>query len=334
MGSMLIKKCIADDLPEIPRYNIDRIIFEEVDAPDKGNKVMGAEVLISAFNEFPIQLDIPSLAFEILVANCNPLDPYILVADAITEPVEVRPRSLVVVEVNGTIRELPAPLTAHCPDSKSSPLDLLLQKYMSGGEATVFVRGKSQHLDDTPDWISDILSSVTVPVPFPGRSFDNIIRNFSLTDVHFTLPDPMAEPDDPASDPTVSGTILAVAGLPSEMNFALAVTKVRANADVFYHKRKLGELHLSRWQAANSTMKKATEDQEATLTIQSHIDNAPLTVTDGDVLTAIIQKLFFEGGEVNLDISALVDIRVDTVLGQFTLKDVPAAGNVPIKRLY
>ncbi|EFX06489.1 pre-rRNA processing protein [Grosmannia clavigera kw1407] len=300
----------ADDLPAIPQYSIDRVIFEEVDTPDNSSKAMGAEVLISAFNEFPVQLNIPSLGFEILVPDCNPLDPYILVADAVTEPVEVRPRSLVVVEVNGTVQELPESLTARCPDSTSSPLDLLLKHYMSGDEATVFVRGKSQHLDGTPDWISDILSSVTVPVPFPGRSFDNIIRNFSLTDVHFSLPDPMADPDDPDSNPTVSGTILAVAGLPSEMNFAINVTKVRADADVIYHNKKLGELHLSKWQAANSTMTKATADHEAMLTIQSHIKKAPLIVTDGDVLTEIIQKLFFDGAEVNLDINALVDIPI------------------------
>jgi len=41
------------------------------------------------------------------------------------------------------------------------------------------------------------LSSITVPVPFPGRSFENLIRSFSLLDVHFKLPDPTAEPDDP-----------------------------------------------------------------------------------------------------------------------------------------
>ncbi len=295
---------------------------------------MGAEVVISAFNQFPVQVDIPSLAFEILVANCNPVDPYIQVADAITAPIAVRPQSTIEVDVNGTVQELPDSLTNLCPGTKSSPLDLFLKQYMNGKEATVFVRGKKQHRDDTPDWIVDILASVIVPIPFPGRTFDNLIREFSLTDVQFSLPDPMAEPGDPESNPTVSGTIVVTASLPSQMNFAINVTKVRATADVLYHDNKLGELNLHKWQPANSTMTRATKDHGTTLKIESKIDNAPLNVTDGDVLTEVIQKLIFGGAQVDLGIRALVDIRVETVLGQLELKDVPAEGNIPVKRPY
>ncbi|KAL1887346.1 hypothetical protein Sste5346_010285 [Sporothrix stenoceras] len=322
----------ANQLPDLPKYDIDRIIFQEIDIPGKSDRAMGAELSISAYNNFPVQVDIPPLAFEIFVPNCNALDPVIQVADAITAPVALRPKSTVHVDVNGTVQELPDSLTALCPGSKSSPLDLFLKQYLNGDDAVVYVRGKKQSLDGTPDWISDILSSITVPVPFPGRTFDNLIKEFSLTDVKFTLPDPLADPDEPESNPTVSGTILVTAALPSQMNFAINVTSVRANADVFYHGDKLGELNLDKWQAANSTMTKATPDHGTTLEIQSRIDNAPLNVTDGDVLTEVIQKLLFGGDHVNLKIKALVDIRVDTILGQLELKDVPAEGKVPVKR--
>lgn len=326
--------CAANELPDLPKYDIDRIIFQEISVPGKSDRAMGAELSISAYNDFPVQFDIPPLAFEIFVPNCNALDPVIQVADAITAPVALRPKSTVHVDVNGTVQELPDSLTALCPGSKSSPLDLFLRQYLNGDDAVVYVRGKKQSLDGTPDWISDILSSITVPVPFPGRTFDNLIKEFSLTDVKFTLPDPLADPDEPESNPTVSGTILVTAALPSQMNFAINVTSVRANADVFYHDDKLGELNLDKWQAANSTMTKATPDHDATLEIQSRIDNAPLNVTDGDVLTEVIQKLLFGGDHVNLKIKALVDIRVDTILGQLELKDVPAEGKVPVKRPY
>ncbi|CAK7267338.1 hypothetical protein SEPCBS57363_002539 [Sporothrix epigloea] len=333
-SNLLLMLYTAKNLPGLPKYDIERIIFEEKDLPGKSEKAMGVEVSISAYNEFPLQVNIPPLAFEVLVPNCKSLDPYIQVADAFTAPLAIRPKSDVLVDVNGTVLGLPDSLTAICPDSKSSPLDLLLRQYLNGDDATVFVRGKKQALDDTPSWISDILASVTVPIPFPGRSFDNLIREFSLTDVRFTLPDPLAEPDDPASNPTVSGTIIVTAGLPSQMNFAINVTNVRANADVYYHKKKLGELDLREWQDANSTMTKATKDSEATLKIQSKIENAPLNVTDGDVLTEVIQRLLFGGDHVNLKVKALVDIRVDTVLGQLELKDVPAEGKIPVKRPY
>lgn len=324
----------ANKLPSVPEYNITRLNFHQTPIPGEEKEAMAAEVSISAFNSYPVSLQIPALAFQILVPGCHQLDPYILVAAAVTSPVDVRPHAEVVADVHGIIRELPESLTRACPDSTSSPLDILLKEYLDGKKATIFVRGQEEQQPDsnTPGWLSDLLSSVSVPVPFPARSFDNLIRNFSLTDVHFTLPDPGAEPDDPDAVPKVSGTIHALAALPSEMSFDVNVTSVRATADVFYKRKKLGELDLEQWQPANSTRVEPTEDHEAGLMIQSHISDAPLNITDGDVFTDVIQTLLFGRKMVLLDIHAAVDVKVETVLGQVVLNGVPAQGKIPIKR--
>lgn len=294
---------------------------------------MVAEVSLTAYNEYPVELNIPELAFDILVPGCND-DQYIIIADAVTSEVHVQPRSDVEVDVHGLIRELPDSLTRACPHSNSSPLDSLLKQYMQGEPATLFVRGSSQPDGSTPRWIAEILSSVTVPVPFPGRSLDGLLRDFSLTDVHFTLPDPFADEGDPNANPKVSGNVLVTAGLPAEMNFGVDVTAVRAFADVFYKSKKLGELNLERWQRANSTRVEAKQGGEATLRIQSRINDAPLNVTDSDVFSDVIQKLMFGGKPVQLDIKAAVDVKVETSLGQLVLKDVPAEGKIPVKRPY
>ncbi|KAK1830794.1 hypothetical protein QBC39DRAFT_353315 [Podospora conica] len=321
----------ANKLPKLPAYNITKIDFQEEPIPGQDGKVMKADVSITAFNEFPVSAEVPMLRFDILVPGCSPYDPYILVAAAVTSPVAVRPYSNVVVNAYGIVQELAESLTRVCPGSESSPLDHFFKKYMGGEAATVFVRGQKP-ADGTSDWLAEILSSIAVPVPFPGRSFDNLIRSFSLEDVHFTLPDPYAEPDDPDSNPKVTGTIIAIAAIPSEMNFGLNVTGVKADADVFYHNQKLGELNLSdKWQKANSTQYPASKDEEATLEIQSRIQDAPLNVTDSDVLTSIIQALLFGTDEIVLDIKAKVDVRVETVLGTLTVKEVPAEGKIPLK---
>lgn len=293
---------------------------------------MAADVSIQTFNEYPISFDAPELGFEILVPGCNPADPSILVATAITNRVAVRQHADVVVHAHGLIKELPGSLVQLCHGSDSSPLDMLLKKYLGGDAATLLVRGQKQPLAETPDWLGEILSSITVPVPFPGRAVGDLIRTFSLTDVHFSLPDPGAEPDDPKSNPRVSGTILVLAALPSELDFSLNVTSVRANADVFYRGNKLGELHLDEWQKANSTQAPATEDHEAILEIQSRINDAPLTVTDADVLTDVVQALLFGGRQVVLGVKALVDVKVRTILGELVVKAVPAEGKIPVNR--
>jgi hypothetical protein len=326
--------CAAKNIPEIPKYNISRLIFNDVRLPVTDKKALQADVSITAYNEFPVQLDIPELGFEILVPNCNPIDPYIVVADAVTSPVAVRPRDDITVDAKGIIQEIPESLTRACPNSNSSPLDQFLRQYLHGEPATVFVRGRKLPGSGTPEWIGDLISSITVPVPFPGRSFDNIIRGFSLTDVDFKLPNPMGDPDDTDADPKVSGTIQVLAALPKEMNFDVNVTRIRSRADVFYKDRKFGELNLRKWQHANSTKLQETKKHEALLKIQSKIIDAPLNITDGDIFTEIMQTLLFGDKPVILDVKAEVAVKVDTVLGKLILKDVPAEGKIPVKRPY
>ncbi|CAJ2511121.1 Uu.00g067460.m01.CDS01 [Anthostomella pinea] len=319
----------ANKIPAIPKYNITR--FNVKDGPFDGS--MLADVSLSAFNEYPVELDIPELAFDILVPGCDITDPYILVAEASTGEIHVEPHSDVAADVYGVIRGLPDSLTRACPHSSSSPLDMLLKQYMHGDPATLFVRGSSHPDGETPKWIADILSSITLPVPFPGRTLDGLIRNFSLTDVHFTLPDPFADPDDPDSNPKVSGNILVTAGLPSEMNFGINVTNVRATANVLYHNRKMGELDLRKWQQANSTRVEGEKDEEPTLRIESRIIEAPLNVTDSDVFSELVQALLFGGKPIRLDVEALVDVKVVTSLGKLIVKELPAEGKIPVKPL-
>ncbi|KAJ8126609.1 hypothetical protein O1611_g7031 [Lasiodiplodia mahajangana] len=319
----------ANKIPAIPKYNITR--FNVKDGPVVGSMLVDISLL--AFNEYPVQLDIPELAFDIMVSGCADTDPFIIVAEASTGEIHVEPLSDVTANVYGVIHELPDSLTRACPDSSSSPLDMFLKQYMHGEPATLFVRGSSLPDGDTPKWIADILASVTVPVPFPGRTLDGLIRDFSLTDVHFTLPDPFADPEDPAASPKVSGNILVTASIPADMNFGINVTNVRATADVIYKKRKMGELNLRKWQHANSTRVEGEGGDGPSLKIQSRIIEAPLNITDSDVFADVVQALLFGNEPIRLDVQALVDVKVETSLGELILKEVPAEGKIPVKPL-
>jgi hypothetical protein len=293
---------------------------------------MAADVSLSVVNRFPVMLTIPPLGFDILVPNCMAEEPHILLADATTDVINVEPYSDVTVNVGGVVRELPKILTQICPNSDSSPLDLLLGNYLHGNDTTIFVRGSNAPSGDTPDWISKFISSVTVPVPFPSHTFEKLIKSLSVTETKFSLPDPLAEPGTDESNPRISGNIVAIAGLPKEMNFGINVTRVRANADVLYKGDKLGELNLRQWQAAQSELVEPNDGDDITMRIQSHIKEAPLNITDDDVFTDILQALIFGGKDVSLQVVALVDIEVSTVLGTLIIRDMPADGVIPVKR--
>ncbi|KAL3427683.1 hypothetical protein PVAG01_01192 [Phlyctema vagabunda] len=336
LGSQSIAESFVfegNELPAVPAYNITRLNFREVPITTGGRRGMAADVSITLFNDYPVKLTIPPLGFDILVPNCGPNDDYIHLADATTGTLNVEPKSLVKVDVGGIVRELPKTLLKICPHSHSSPLDLLLDDYIHGNDTTIFVRGSNAPSPDTPQWISQLISSVTVPVPFPGHTFDQLIKNFSLTDTDFSLPSPWADPDSDESKPRISANIQVLTALPKEMNFDLNVTRVRATSDVFYKGKKFGELNLKKWQKAASKRVPPEDDDGASLLIESHIKNAPLDVTDDNVFTDVLQALLFgsDGKKISLKIAALVDVEVSTVLGEFIIKELPAEGAIPVK---
>jgi hypothetical protein len=323
--------CSGNDLPSIPAYNISRLNFREVPISPSGRRGMAADVSLSLVNSYPIKLTIPPMSFDILVPNCGLDQEYITLADATTDVIDVEPYADVTVDVGGIVRELPKTFIKTCPHSDSSPLDLLLGDYIHGNDTTIFVRGSTTPSPDTPDWISALAASVTVPIPFPGKTFDKLIRNFSLTDTKFSLPNPSAEPGSDESNPRISGTIIVEAGLPKEMNFAINVTRVRSNATVSYKNEELGILNLRKWQSAESERIEPKDGKEAGIKIKSRIEDAVLNITDDDVFTDVLQSILF-GQAVKLKIVALVDVEISTVLGTFIVKDLPAEGFVPLKR--
>jgi hypothetical protein len=311
-------------MPSIPEYSIKRLNFHEVSTG------MAADVSLSVANKYPINFEIPSLGFNVLVQNCGVNEPYIRLADAYTDVIKVRARSDFTVGVSGIVQEIPQSLIQACPDSRSSPLDLLLGEYLHGNDTTIFVRGSSSPRPNTPEWIAAMLSSITVPVPFPGRTFGNLVKNFSVTDTHFSLPGPSAEPDQ--TDPTISGNIVVVAAIPHEMNFNINITGLRSTADIFYKGKKLGFLNLKDWQPASSERVEPKDGEEAALKIEAKIKDAPIIITDDDVFTDVLQDYVFSRKHVTFKIVALVDAQISTVLGDLVIKDVPAEGTVPLHR--
>lgn len=318
------------DIPTMPKYKIEKLNFHEVQIPS--GRGMAADVALMVENKYPVDFTIPPLGFAIRVDNCQKEEPRIMLADAVTHDLHIRPKQDVELNVTGTVRQLPDNLTQACPGSHESPLDTILGQYMNGKETTVYISGSESPSLDTPQWITDIMSDITVPVALPGRTFGSLIKNFTLNDTHFSLPSPFAEPDTPEANPRISAKIAALVALPEEMNFNISVGRVRADAEVYYKGKKLGNLDLHKWQPAKSKrVKPQSKDDGPSLLVESIVDRAPLNITDDDVFTQVIQALLL-GSDLLLQVKANVDVETETALGAFAIRKIPAEGKVPIKR--
>jgi Protein of unknown function (DUF3712) len=318
----------GQDLPSFPDFDIEALKFGDFGPPGKPQG-MTAMASISVLNDYPVSFDIPSLRFDILVPNCLPDQEYLFLGDAKTETTHVSPKQFVNLNVTGTIKHLAEKLTAACPMSNTSPLDAILADYLKGKDTTIYVRGGSRQVAETPSWIADLIRDTTVPLPLPGHPFDNLIRNFSLADVHFSLPDPWAEPDTPESHPKVSAIVKALVALPKDMNFDVNVDRVRADADVYYKGAKLGELDLHEWQ--NASTSKIEDGDKSGLLIQSQVKEAPLKITNDDAFADLVQSLIFGRKGAVLGVKADVDVNTNTALGEFIIRKIPAEGKVFVK---
>jgi hypothetical protein len=293
---------------------------------------VAVEVSVGVSNDYALSMTIPPLGFDILVPNCLPAEPYILVAKTTTDVVNIQPAKPAIVNAGGIIKRLPSELTKACPGKKDSPLDQIISGYIKEHQATIYVRGADAPSQETPTWMVDLLKSVTVPVPVTGHDFGQMIKNFSMSDVHFSMPDPFAEPDSPDAQPRVSALVEVMVDLPKEMNFDVDIPRVRADVDVFYHGTKFGFLDLSKWQHSNATRINDTSSDDPLLLVTFAIKDGPLQVTDSDVFSEVVQSLLFGGQSVKLDLQALVDGKIATTLGQFVIREIPAEGRIEVNR--
>ncbi|OAA76197.1 hypothetical protein LEL_05881 [Akanthomyces lecanii RCEF 1005] len=318
----------AKDAPSIPEYSIENLNFHQVPLGHGNGQGIGANVSVTVQNEYPVSLTVPSVGFEVLISGCTPDDSKIAVGTGMSSIIEVKPKTDIVAEASGLISKLPQKLTQACPVSELSPLDEFIKHYLGGEDAQIFVRGKQPSDSELPEWLGEILESVTVPVDFPGSSFDNLLRNFSLTNVDFSLPSPF----EPEGKPRVSGTVVAVAALPEGVNVDLNVENIKSQGNLFYKDKKFGELNLRKWQKAAS-QKLDSDTKETLIEITSHVKNAPIDITDNDVFSSLASEYLFGSDDIIVDARAKLDVKVNTVLGPLVIKDIPAEGKVPVNGL-
>ncbi|KAJ9610018.1 hypothetical protein H2200_006348 [Cladophialophora chaetospira] len=302
----------GDDVPAVPDPDIRQLRIAEYGPPGhpEGVKAMAD---VSVMNQYPIKFDVPALAFEVLLPDCA--EDYLLLGTARTGVIHILPKQNISASVVGLVNQLPTSLTQVCPGSKSSPLDSFVGDYLAGRETTVYIRGAEQDVN-TPDWIGKILRDTMLPFSMPGHPFDNLIKNFTLADVHFSLPDPMA-----GSNPKLSAVVQVLVGMPAEMNVNLDVNKVKADGHVFYKGELLGKLDLSKWQPANAT--KLDRD----LLMQSIVKDAPLQIQNDSLFSEVVQAMVFGHGAA-LGVQVKVDVDTTTALGEFVLRQIPAKGEI------
>lgn len=295
---------------------------------------MQADVSVSIRNYYPIELTVPSLALHVSVPNCEPGNTNILVGNVTTEDFKVKARRPITVDATGRLHDLPDELTSICPGKASSPLDLLIERYIHGVETTIYFSGKDFQSPHAPPWFGDLFSNFTLPVAFTSHGFSRLIKRFSMTNVHFFLPEPLAEPGSPESLLKVSSLVRVAVGLPKEMNFPVNVSHVRSTADVYYEDELLGKINLRKWQHARASRNESAPASAPELLVEFDVKKAPMEIINEDAFTNVVQQLIFHRQPVNLRVRAKVDVQTVSPMGTFAIRDIPASAQIVVNRTY
>ncbi|KAL5120549.1 hypothetical protein ACEQ8H_001568 [Pleosporales sp. CAS-2024a] len=332
VGKQLVEQSMVftrGDMPALPHYNITRLNIHEA---KHGRKGMGADASIVVANDYPVDITLPAVAVHVSIDGCSS-DQHVFVGTAQSATLHVTPNSDMEVNVKGNVDHLSDALTRVCPKSAKSPLDAFIGDYLKGTAATIYINCCTFPDPSTPDWARDLLKDITVPLPFTGKGIGNLVKNFSMADMHFSLPDPFAEPETPEGSPKISAVVIVHVGVPNEMNFPLDVNQIKADADIYYKKKKLGKMDMRKWQKANSTLVERHQGNEGpSLLVQSEIKNAPIEILDNDLFSEVVQALLFGGGKpIILDLKASVSIGVNTPMGKFAIRGIPTEASVPVK---
>jgi len=299
----------------------------EITLPER--KALSVNISAVVQNQYPVEFDVPPLSFVILLSGCRAGD-LVNVATAETSHLSIEPKTDISVDVLGIIRNIPEALVTTCPGSHISPIDIFLGTYLHGKDTTVYIQGSQSPNSDAPSWLREFLRSITLPIPFPGNNFDNVVKSFSLSHVKFQLPSPDAPAGTPEATLRLSADVLATVRLPPKMNFSLDVSRVKATANVTYEGQKFGTLHFPKWIPASST----TSNDSKLLFVQAELRDSLLDIEDYDIFDKIVQKLLSNGAEpIFLGIDGSTDVGIGTSLGQFVVRNIPASGNIKIDGL-
>lgn len=310
------------DIPSTPSFDITRIHAEEVEVGK--HKAILANVSATVDNPYPLKFDVPPLGFLISLPGCD-VGSQIDTATVVSSEIHIKPKTNIEVDVSGVVRSLPAGLTSACPGTDLSPMDAFLGNYLHGQDAIVYVSGDGSGADDTaPAWLVELLHSITVPVPFPGHSFDNVIQSFSLSHVNIKLPSGEGGPDE--NSPLISANVEVIINLPEQVNVPLDINKLKAIADVAFEKHNFGTLELKKWIPATSEPIPETHQ----LRVIGQVRDVPINITDYAVFQKVVTKLLFGAHGVMLGIEGTADANILTSLGDFVVHDIPAAGNITL----
>lgn len=262
------------------------------------------------------------------------------------------------VSAEASVPKLSEGLAVPCLDSNHSALDAFLQQYLSGQKTHIIVKGASAVQNSgLPEWAARMLAKVQVSVPVLGRGGpaqaddEKLVKEVSLSQLKISLPPPKSpfeRPGAPDVPPRISAHVEMTLHPPSVLNITqdlgVAVGRVRGPVDLVDAGTGVlfAKFNVSTWVDCITTTRPETEgfareSGEARrpplldYVVSFDIEQLPMTVVDQKQLTAVATQLVLKG-QVPVKFGAVVDLQMNTTVGDFVLNKIPVEGTTVMRQ--
>ena len=264
-------------------------------------------------------------------------------AEVLTEPIDIHPSRHLNLTMSGRIL---VNLSQDSAADHDSPLSGFLQKYLHGMDNPIIVTGLSQIpsfanvSDKPPSWLLQGLSSLSLPLIFPGpRPPPRIIR--SVTIEHMRI-------SERAGKMRASGTVVAEIELPPAMQ-TVDVDVVEVLPDVLVYDGLAGDEdadpddppprafgHIQPDEFLDATTELSTDPEHPhRLIVSAPLTDVPLEVLSGrdSIFREFVSKVVFKGGaQAGVKGTASVRVELVGVNGRVRLDNLPVKGEFWVGR--
>ncbi|OWB54832.1 hypothetical protein B5S28_g689 [[Candida] boidinii] len=218
-------------------------------------------------------------------------------------------------------------------NNNDTVLDNFINDIKDNGVVNFNIQGES--IDGSyGEFFNNLINKIDIPVNYKIDKLnviinDKILKNVTMEDINFDFNN-----DDGSGMPMINGALKIFIRLPYFITLDLVkVDDLKGFANLTYTGEKFSDISINNWQNATTTLisKDDNDDFYNLILIESKLEKMTLNITDLDLFQIIVGQVLTIGS-VPIDINALIDILVDSILGNIELDGIPGSGSTTISR--
>ncbi|QPG76779.1 hypothetical protein FOA43_004173 [Brettanomyces nanus] len=262
------------------------------------------------------QVDVPSSVWNIFINDCNG-NPKIDVASLQTSKFIIENSDEYNISCSLDFNTDLDKLSDTCKHQDFPPLSKFVDTIVHNDTVSLLIGMDS--VSSLPSTLSSVLKEVVLPLNIPLNITDlssQVVENVTMEEMSFGLAD--------SQTPMLSGVLKVILNFKDISVEGFKVKEMKGFSNLKYQGEKFGDVDISQWKESITKMV-VSDNGDIMMIVSCKLDNVLLDITDMTVFQEILSEVIMNGS-AHIDIEALVDVLVKSMLGTFEIDGIPGSG--------